>query len=141
MDTTRIVLADDHAIVRAYIRRILQKEASIEVVGEAANGQEALNLVSQLRPDILLLDMEMPVMNGVEVARHLRASRSPVRILALSAYDDQQYVLGLLANGASGYLTKDEAPDYIIEAVSSVARGERGWLSERIAARVANWIH
>jgi DNA-binding NarL/FixJ family response regulator len=138
MKKIRIVLVDDHPVVRKHVRRILQLVPGIDIVGEASNGVEALTLVEQLAPDVLLLDMEMPVLNGVEVARRLRAANSSVRILALSAYDDKEYVLEMLANGASGYLTKDEMPDYIIEAVQRVAQGEQGWFSQRAAARVAS---
>jgi len=134
MDTTRVVLADDNAAVRAGIRCLLQGAQGIEVVGEAKNGVEALSLVDELEPDILLLDMEMPELSGVEVARRMNVSQSQVRILALSSYDDRQYILELLANGAAGYLTKDEAPQQIIEVVRRVARGERGWFCDRAAA-------
>jgi len=137
--TTRVVLADDHAIVRAGIRRILRSAPDIEVIGEASDGAEALQLVTQLKPDVLLLDMEMPVLNGVVVARLLKAAQSRVRILALSAYDDEQYIVGLLENGAAGYLTKEEVPKTIIEAVRGIAQGDIGWMSERVASRVPVW--
>ena len=130
MRTTRVVLADDHVVVRSCIREILQKAPGIEVVGEASNGVEAIHIVNHLAPDILLLDMEMPVLNGVEVARELNATQSPVHILALSAYDDPQYILELFANGASGYLTKDEAPERILDAIRCVSAGETGWVSK-----------
>jgi DNA-binding NarL/FixJ family response regulator len=136
MKTTRVVLADDHAAVRAGIRCILQSAPGIQVVGEARNGIEALHLIEEVSPDVILLDMEMPVLNGIEVARKLHASNSEVRVLALSAYDDKQYILELLANGAAGYLTKDEAPTYIVEAVRRVAEGEQGWFSRRAAKQV-----
>ena len=139
MTTTRVVLADDHSAVRSGIRFLLEKASDIVVVGEASDGIEALRLVKELTPDVLLLDMEMPGMKGVEVARQLEAMGAPVRILALSAYDDKQYILGLLASGASGYLIKEEAPEIIVEAVRGVARGERGWVSRRVAAQMAAW--
>lgn len=137
--TTRVVLADDHAAVRSGIRFLLERAPDITVVGEASNGIDALRLAKDLVPDVLLLDMEMPGMKGVEVARQLQTIRSPVRVLALSAYDDKQYILGLLASGASGYLIKEEAPDIIVEAVRGVSRGERGWVSRRVAAQMAIW--
>ncbi len=139
MTTTRVVLADDHPIVRAGIRNLLEKAPDIDVVGEASDGAEALRLVQELAPDVLLLDMEMPGLTGAEVARQLKAARSPVRILALSAYDDKQYILGLLSAGAAGYLTKEEVPEAIVEAVRGVSRGEEGWLSRRVAAQMAAW--
>jgi DNA-binding NarL/FixJ family response regulator len=141
MATTRVVLADDHPVVRSGIRNLLEKAAGIEVVGEASGGEEALRLAESLLPDVLLLDMEMPDLKGVEVAQRLRASGSPVRILALSAYDDRQYILELLSNGASGYLVKEEVPETIIEAVRGVGRGEQGWVSRRVASQMADWIH
>lgn len=137
MTVTRVVLADDHSAVRAGVRKILQRAPGIEVVGEASNGVEAIHLVNQLAPDILLLDMEMPVLNGVEVARELYAARSPVRILALSSYDDKQYILELMANGAAGYMTKDEVPYTLVNAVQQVARGEGQWFSQRAAVKMA----
>jgi DNA-binding NarL/FixJ family response regulator len=132
MTSIRVALADDHQVVRIGVRSILEKAPDIVVVGEANNGMGALRLVSELAPDILLLDIEMPGMTGVEVARYLQASGSPVRVLALSAYDDAQYIAALLASGAAGYLTKDEAMDMIVDAVRGVARGEQGWLSARL---------
>jgi DNA-binding NarL/FixJ family response regulator len=107
------------------------------VVGEASDGAEALRLAQELTPDVLLLDMEMPGLKGVEVAHQLKQAGSPVRILALSAYDDSQYIPSLLAAGAAGYLTKDEVPETIIEAVRGVSRGEQGWVSRRVAAKMA----
>jgi DNA-binding NarL/FixJ family response regulator len=141
MANTRVVLADDHPVVRSGIRNLLEKASGIEVVGEANGGEEALKLAETLLPDVLLLDMEMPDLKGVEVAQRLREMGSPVRILALSAYDDRQYILELLANGASGYLVKEEVPETIIEAVRGVARGEQGWVSRRVASQMADWIH
>lgn len=139
MTKIRVLLADDHPIVRRGIRSLLQTAPDIEVVAEAKSGQEALNLVSEMAPDVLLLDMEMPGLSGVDVAKQLKAARSGVRVLALSAYDDGQYVRNLLANGAAGYITKEEAPEMIIEAVRGVARGEEGWLSRRAMARMTAW--
>jgi DNA-binding NarL/FixJ family response regulator len=126
MKTTRVVLADDHPIVRASIRRLLERAGDIEVVGEASNGLETIHMVEELDPDVLLLDVEMPGMKGFEVARRLQAAGAAVRILALSAYDDKQYILAMLASGATGYLTKEEAPQAIIRAVREVVEGRAG---------------
>jgi DNA-binding NarL/FixJ family response regulator len=125
MRTTRVVLADDHPIVRASIRRLLEKASDIEVVGEASDGLETIRLVEELAPDVLLLDVEMPGMKGFEVARHLQAAGASVRILALSASDDRQYILAMLASGATGYLTKAEAPQTIIHAVREAVEGRK----------------
>jgi DNA-binding NarL/FixJ family response regulator len=137
----RVVLADDHPVVRSGIRNLLEKASGIEVVGEASDGKEALEMAVEMQPDILLLDMEMPKIKGVEVAKKLNETGSPVRILVLSAYDDKQYILELLANGAAGYLTKEEAPEAIVEAVRGVARGEQGWVSRRVGDHIARWMN
>lgn len=134
----RVVLADDHPVVRRGIRSLLEQAPDVAVVGEASDGAEALRLVETLAPDVLLLDMEMPGLSGVDVARRLHAAEAPVRVLALSAYDDEQYIFGLLDSGAAGYLTKDEAPTTIVEAVRGVAHGEEGWISRRAAAKIVH---
>lgn len=136
MAKVRVVIADDHAIMRVGIRNILSRSSEICVVGEASNGAEAIDLVNELNPDVLILDMEMPIMDGVEVARRLQASNSPVRILVLSAYDDRQYILEMLNMGASGYLIKDEAPEVIVDAVQGISNGEKGWISRKAALRM-----
>ena len=144
MEVIRVVLADDHPVVREGIRNLLERASDVVVVAEASNGEEALRLAEELTPDVLLLDMEMPGarpepaewVTGVEVARRLRATGSPVRVLALSGYDDEQYIFGLLEAGAAGYLLKDEAMEAIVAAVRGVARGEEGWLSRPVAEKV-----
>ncbi len=135
--TTSVVLADDHESVRRGIRGLLNKAPDIIVVGEARDGFGALRSVKELGPDVLLLDIEMPGLNGIEVTRRLKDSLdgSP-KILVLSAYDDQEYIREVLANGASGYIIKGEAPKWIVEAVRGVARGEKGWVSPRVAQKI-----
>jgi DNA-binding NarL/FixJ family response regulator len=140
MTSIRVVLADDHPVVRTGIRNLLSKSPDIEVVGEASNGSEALQLCEDLKPDVLLLDMEMPGLKGVEVAQRMRGGSTGVRILALSAYDDKQYILELLESGAAGYLTKEEAPETIIDAIRGVSLGEQGWVSRRVAAQMSVWM-
>lgn len=139
MATTSVLLVDDHPVVRSGIRNLLETAPDIVVVGEASDGNDALMLAQDLSPDVILLDMELPGLKGVEVAQKLQASQSTTRILALSAYDDKQYILELLASGAAGYLTKEEVPETIVEAVRGVARGEQGWVSRRVAAQMASW--
>lgn len=136
----RVLLVDDHPVVRLGIRKLIEKEADIEVVGEAENGKEALAKVGELSPDVILLDMEMPEMTGNQVAYHLQEQGASVRILALSAYDDKQYIQELLKNGASGYLIKEEVAESIVEAVRGVARGEQGWVSRSVAERLSSLL-
>jgi DNA-binding NarL/FixJ family response regulator len=133
----RVILADDHPVVRTGIRTLLQQADDIIVVAETGNGSEVFKLVEQLAPDVLLLDMEMPGLSGVEVAMRLKAQGAPVRVLALSAYDDEEYIRNLLLHGAAGYLTKEEAIEIIIDAVRGVARGEQGWFSRRAIAQLS----
>ncbi len=140
MSPIRVILADDHPVVRNGIRHMLEKVVDIEVLGEASTGGEALQLVEDTKPDILLLDMEMPDLNGREVAARLQSIGSPVKILALSAYDDPVYIRELLELGAAGYLVKEEAPETIVDAVRGVAHGEQGWVSRRIAAQMVSWV-
>lgn len=139
MDKTeiRVILADDHPVVRTGIRTLLQQADDIIVVAETGNGSEVFKLVEQLAPDVLLLDMEMPGLSGVEVAMRLKEQGAPVRVLALSAYDDEEYIRNLLLHGAAGYLTKEEAIEIIIDAVRGVARGEQGWFSRRAIAQLS----
>lgn len=139
MSKVSVVLADDHPITREGIKKFLISSIDIELVGEAEDGEEALHLANQLQPDVLLLDMEMPKMKGVDVARQLKENGSRVHVLALSTYDDKQYIIGILSAGACGYLTKEEVPENILEAVRGVARGEQGWVSRRVAALMSTW--
>ena len=125
----RIVIVDDHPAVRMGIRRFLNRSPDIEVIGEAGNGETALQLVEELKPDMLLLDVELPDIKGFEVAKRLHQKKSPTKILAISAYSDRQYILGMLTNGAAGYLVKDDVPESIHHAIQSIARGSWGWLS------------
>lgn len=135
-DSISVLLADDHARVRAGIRFLLDRVNDIIVVGEASNGSEALDLVKELSPDILLLDIEMPKLNGMQVAKQIQNQDLPVQILVLSAYDDTEYINGMLESGVAGYLTKDEVPTLLYQAIRGVARGEFGWVSQRVSARI-----
>ncbi|HEY9089599.1 MAG TPA: response regulator transcription factor [Anaerolineaceae bacterium] len=133
---TRVVLVDDHDVVRKGIRNLLRKAADIVVIGEANNGYDAIKMVNQLRPDVLLLDIEMPGMNGVDVVRKLEEAGLSTNILVLSAYDDQVYIMEMLGSGAAGYLLKEETPEYILDAVRGVASGQKGWVSAQVAKKL-----
>ena len=136
MNPIRVVLADDHPIVRGGIKGMLERAMDIQVVGEAATGKEAFQMAKELAPDVLLIDIELPDIKGIEVARQLRQEGIPVKLLVLSAHDDPNYVNELIEFGAFGYLLKEEAPEVIVDAVRGVARGETGWVSRGIAARM-----
>ena len=125
--TIRILVVDDHPVWRRGVRNLLAAEADFDVIGEASDGEQALRMIRETDPNVVLLDMEMPKMSGVEVAKAVAAEGLTCRILALSSYDDAAYVGGLLLAGASGYLTKDKPPFMIVEAVRAVARGEGRW--------------
>jgi DNA-binding NarL/FixJ family response regulator len=107
MGKIRVIIADDHAVVREGTRHILESEQDIEVVGEAANGAEAVVLVERLNPDVAIVDISMPVMSGIEATERIKAVRPGTAVLILTSYDDDRYVFALLAAGAAGYLLKD----------------------------------
>lgn len=140
MSPIRVLLVDDHPVVRSGIRGLLEQAVDIEIVGEASTGEQALQMVEDAPPDVLLLDMELPDIQGTRVAQQIQLLYPKVKLLALSAHDDSVYVKELLELGAAGYLMKEEAPDVIIEAVRGVARGEQGWVSRRIAAQITSWM-
>jgi DNA-binding NarL/FixJ family response regulator len=129
----RVVIVDDYDGIRAAVRKILEREGDIVVVGEAGNGPQAIHLAGEQRPDILLLDVEMPGMGGEEVVRQLRETQPEVRVLALSAHDDLPYVRAMMDNGADAYISKDEAPDLLPYAVRSIVHGGDRWLSPLVA--------
>lgn len=119
----RVLIADDHTLLRQGIKGVLDFENDIEVVGEAEDGQETLARALVLQPDILLLDLNMPGLNGIEVCKQLVAAKCRVRIIALTVHDNDNYVLELLKNGAYGYLLKGVEPDVLLEAIHRVADG------------------
>ncbi len=121
---TRIVIADDHPLLRESLRQALSNEKDMEVVGEAGDGEEAVNLVSQLTPDIVVMDIMMPKFNGIEATRQIKKIAPNIAVLILTAYDDDSYVLGLLEAGAAGYLLKSAKGQDIVEAVRSILAGE-----------------
>ncbi|MRR10154.1 response regulator transcription factor [bacterium] len=123
-DPIRVLLADDHVIVRAGIRQFLEANEDIRVISETGNGKEACQLIDQQRPDVAVLDIQMPEMSGIEVARWLRGRKIPVGILILTAYDDAPYVQAVLQAGANGYVLKTAQPEEIVRGVREVFQGK-----------------
>jgi len=134
--TIRVVLADDHPLVRAGIRAILSAEQDLEVVGEAASGDEARRLTLDLKPDVLLLDLSMPGPPPRETVLYLRDRCPEAKVLMLTAYDDDAYVRGAIAAGVAGYILKDEMPEAVVRAIRTVVRGDT-WLSESLLRTLA----
>ena len=131
----RILLVDDHRIVRQGLRQILNARSNVEVVAEASNGQEALDLCQTATPDIVIMDLAMPVMNGVEATRRIRQSFPKVQVLALSMHKDSVYVREVLRAGAKGYMLKDASDDDLFAAIAALSRGE-GYISSAVADTV-----
>jgi DNA-binding NarL/FixJ family response regulator len=119
-----VVIADDQALVRGGFRMILDAKDDMEVLGEAGDGAEAVELVARLRPDVVLMDVRMPGMDGIEATRRIVASGSPARIVMLTTYDVDEYVFAALRAGASGFMLKDVRPPDLVEAIRIVARGD-----------------
>lgn len=131
----RILLADDHAIVLQGLCSLLEKEADIEVVGEAEDGRVALNLVRELAPDIVIMDITMPNLNGIEATYEIVSEFPKVRVIALSIHSNRQFVAGMLKAGASGYILKECLFDEFVQAIRTVAAGGT-YLSPRITGVV-----
>jgi DNA-binding NarL/FixJ family response regulator len=120
----RILLADDHTLVRQGLRKVLEERPEWEVVAEAGDGREAVRLAEQSKPDVCILDIAMPLLNGIEATRQIARRVPTTRILVLSMYSDEAYVAQILQAGAAGYILKDSADVDLIQAVSEVARGK-----------------
>ena len=131
----KILIADDHALLRQGIKRVLNFEEDLEVVGEAEDGQETLARTLVLQPDILLLDLNMPGLSGLEVTRQLQAAKSRTKIIVLTIHDSDNYVLELLKNGALGYLLKDVEPTMLIKAIHVVNEGN-AFVYPKLAERI-----
>lgn len=140
MQKIRVIIADDHAIVREGTRHILDHEPDMEVVGEAADGVQAVALVDELKPDVAIVDISMPTMGGIEATEKIKASRPGTAVLVLTSYDDDRYVFALLAAGAAGYLLKDVPSAEVVRAVRSVHAGEPALhpaIAKKVLARFA----
>jgi DNA-binding NarL/FixJ family response regulator len=131
----RVLLVDDQALFREGLRTLLSIRPDLEVVGEAENGREAVEMAAELRPDVILMDLRMPVLNGVAATRQLQAERPECKVIVLTTFDDDEYVFDGLRAGAVGYLLKDVSSDRLVEAIRAAARGET-FLEPSIAAKV-----
>lgn len=131
----RVLLADDHAVVRKGIREFLEENGEVAVVAEASTGAEAVRLAGEYRPAVAVLDVQMPGVSGIEATRQIKASYPDIRVLILTAYDEDPYVFALLRAGADGYVLKNCDPDDLVRAVKTVANGGKV-LAPDIAAKV-----
>lgn len=137
MEKIKIVLAEDHVVVREGTRELIQHEDDMEVVGEAGDGEEAVSLVQRFQPDVIIMDVNMPRLNGIEATKRIKALLPKTAVLILTAYDNDQYVSALLEAGAAGYLLKNIKGRELIEAVRAVNAGE-SVLHPKIARKVLN---
>lgn len=133
----RVGIIDDHPGVRMGIRNLLASAKDILVVGEGENGADAIELANQKQPDILLLDVELPILRGDAVMQYLHDKNIDVKVLAVSSYNDPIYVQGMLENGAAGYITKDEAPVMLLDAVHSIVEDQLKWISPIAVKRLS----
>lgn len=138
---TKVMLVDDHAVVRSGLRMLLESQAGIEIVGEAESGEEALEKIRSLRPDVVLMDIAMPDMSGIEATRRIKEKYAETAVLALTMHEDDQYFFEMLNAGASGYVPKRAAPDELVTAIRTVGRGEV-FLYPSLATRlVQDYLH
>jgi DNA-binding NarL/FixJ family response regulator len=131
----RVMLVDDQALFREGLETLLSVHRDIQVVGQASNGQEAVEVAAQVHPDVVLMDVRMPVLNGVRATRRLKKAQPQCRVIVLTTFDDDEYVFDALRAGAVGYLLKDVASARLVEAIRAAARGE-SILEPSVAAKV-----
>ena len=137
MSTIKVLLAEDHLITRQGIRRLLEDEKDLAVIGEASDGEEAVQICTDLQPDVVIMDIAMPKLNGIEATRQIKLIRPATAVLILSAYDDDEYVFGLVEAGAAGYLLKTADGEELTRAIRAVHKGEPV-LDPVIARKVLN---
>ncbi|MDN5850071.1 MAG: response regulator transcription factor [Nitrococcus sp.] len=135
--TIRVLLVDDHTVMREGLHALLEKRPDIEVIGEAGNGLDALKMVAERAPDVVVMDIAMRELNGIEATRRIRARHPHVRVIGLSTHADKRYVLEMLEAGALGYLLKESAAEELYRAIRAVARNHR-YLSKHLAEAVAH---
>jgi NarL family two-component system response regulator LiaR len=139
MSTISVLLAEDHVITREGIRRLLEAEKGVTVVGEAGDGEEAVQMAGELKPDVVIMDIAMPKLNGIEATRQIKLVQPRTAVLILSAYDDDEYVFALLKAGAAGYLLKSVSGDELTRAIQAVYKGEPV-LDPVVARKVVNYF-
>lgn len=140
MENIKVVLADDHLVVRSGIKNLLENEGDIEVIGEASNGEEALRVLEKLHPDILIIDIRMPVMNGLEATRKLTENSPSSKVLILSMHDDEDYILQSVESGASGYLLKDTSKEEFLKAIKTIHQGGKYFSGDISQVLVNNYL-
>jgi two-component system response regulator NreC len=124
MNKLRVLIVDDHALVRAGIRSLIEGQSGFEVVGEAAQGDEVLGKVMQLQPDVVLMDIAMPGMNGIEATKLLKREFPHIHVIILTMHDDEEFFFTLIREGASGYILKDSEPEQLVSAIRNAAKGQ-----------------
>jgi two-component system, NarL family, response regulator NreC len=137
----RVLLADDHAIVRRGLKSLLESEPGLTVVAEAGDGLEALRLAAELQPDLVVLDIAMPRLNGIEVAARLQSMERPPQVVVLSMHNDESYILRALASGARAYLLKDATDEDLLPAIRTVSGGKPFFSAAVSAVLVEDYIH
>jgi len=137
MDKINVVLADDQTIVRKGLRALLERVKDINVLGEAINGNEAVELAETLQPDVIVMDIGMPELNGIEATKRLVKMKIPVKIIILTVHSNEEYVYQIFNAGAQGYLIKDSAPDELTLAIRAVTRGEK-YLSPKLSSIIVD---
>ena len=135
MDQIKLMIVDDHTVVRDGLASMLERQDDFKVVGQASNGLEAVERVAALQPDVVLMDLRMPELDGVEAMRRISSERPETRFIVLTTYDSDEYIFDAIEAGAKGFLLKDTSRDELFEAVRAVHRGESG-IEPGVAARV-----
>lgn len=133
MSQIQVVLADDHPAIRSHLKRVLQRASDIAVIGEASDGLQTIKIVMDLEPDVVILDFEMPGLNGIETTNKLREEGFSASILIITSHNDAHMIIPLFKLGVDGFVVKDEALRQVVPAVRAVADGKSGWVSEEVA--------
>lgn len=141
MDTIKVVLADDHVLVRDGIKYLIENEKNVVVVDEAANGKEALDVVEKTNPDLLIVDIRMPEMNGIEVVKELKKRRPEVKALVLSMHHTREYVIQSIQAGADGYLLKGSSKEEFVKAVNTIAGGGKYFTGDISEILISNFVN